>query len=100
MLSTDVAASVSPASVTHTLGAALERDRLERRVRRMTVAVDVLRLREHENRREPGAPRRHLGQVIADFEAQIEAMTTRVRDLAANLDLTNQDLIEIERGAR
>jgi hypothetical protein len=30
----------------HTLGAVLERDRLERRVRRMTVAIGVLRQRE------------------------------------------------------
>jgi hypothetical protein len=51
----------------------------------MTVAIGVLRQREHENRREPGAPRRHLGQVIADFEAQIEAMKTRVRDLSVDV---------------
>jgi hypothetical protein len=80
MPSTDAVASLSPASVTHTLGAALERDRLERRVGRMTVAIGVLR--ERESRGEPGAHRRHLGAVIADFEAQIAAMKTRVRDLS------------------
>jgi hypothetical protein len=72
--------ATSPTS-THTLGAELERDRLECRVRRMTVAIGVLRQRERENRPRPGAPRRHLGQVIADFEAQIQAMNTRLRDL-------------------
>jgi hypothetical protein len=65
----------------HTLGAELERDRLERRVTRMTVAIGLLRQRESENRRELGTPRRHLGQAIADFEAQIEAMNTRLHDL-------------------
>jgi hypothetical protein len=72
--------ATSPTS-THTLGAQLERDRLERRVRRMTVAIGVLRQRESENRREPRAPHRHLGQAIADFEAQIDAMNSRLRAL-------------------
>jgi hypothetical protein len=80
MPSTEAVASLSPASVTRTLGAALERDRIERRVRRMTVAIGVLR--ERESRGEPGLQRRHLGAVIADFEAQIAAMKTRVRDLS------------------
>jgi hypothetical protein len=79
---------------THTLGAALERDRLERRVRRMTVAIGVLRQRETQNRREPGAARRYLGQAIADFEAQIEAMNTRLRDLGID-----GPSIQIQRGA-
>jgi hypothetical protein len=47
----------------------------------MTLAIGVLRQRASKNRRERGAPQRHLGQVIADFEAQIEAMKTRLRDL-------------------
>jgi hypothetical protein len=47
----------------------------------MTVVIGVLRLRESENRRPPGAPQRHLGRAIADFEAQIEAMNSRLRDL-------------------
>jgi hypothetical protein len=66
---------------TYTLGAELEHDRLESRVSRMRLAVGVLRQRERENRRGPGAPHRHLGQVIADFEAQIDAMNARLRDL-------------------
>jgi hypothetical protein len=73
------APSLSPS---HTLGAELERDRLERRLRLMTVAISVLRQRERESQRERGAPRRHLGHAIADFEVQIEAMNTRLRDLA------------------
>jgi len=70
--------ATSPTS-THTLAAELERDRLECRVIRMTVAIGVLRGRE--NRLGPGGPQPHLGQVIADFEAQIQAMNTRLRDL-------------------
>jgi hypothetical protein len=51
----------------------------------MTVAIGVLRQRERENRLSSGAPQRHLGQVIiADFEAQIEAMNTRLRDLGVD----------------
>jgi hypothetical protein len=72
--------ATSPAS-SRTLGAELERDRLECRVRRMTVAIDVLRQRERENRRGGGARQRHLGRAIADFEAQIQAMNTRLSDL-------------------
>jgi hypothetical protein len=86
MISSDSSIATAPApaprhAATHTLGAELERDRLERRVRRMTFAIGVLRQRESKNRREPDAPRRHLGQAIADFEAQVEAMNTRLRDL-------------------
>jgi GAF domain-containing protein len=67
---------------THSLGAVLERDRLERRVGRLTIAIAVLRHRNREDRRNPGAPRRHVRQAIADFEAQIDAMNSRLRDLA------------------
>ena len=73
--------SAAPPTSTYTLGAVLERDRLERRVRRMTVAIGVLRQRESVYRREPSDPRWHLRQAVADFEAQIEAMNTRLRDL-------------------
>jgi hypothetical protein len=75
-----IATVILPTSA-HSLGAELERDRLLRRIRRMTVAMSVLRQRECENRRGPGVPRRHLGHAIADFETQIEAMKTRLRDL-------------------
>jgi hypothetical protein len=67
---------------THSLGAVLERDRLERRVGRLTIAIAVLRHRMSEDRRNPGAPPRHVRQAIADFEAQIDAMDSRLRDLA------------------
>jgi hypothetical protein len=75
--------ATSPTS-TYTLSAELERDRLKCRVSRMTVAIGVLRQRERTNRRGPGAPQRHLGQVIADFEAQIQAMNVRLRDLGVD----------------
>jgi hypothetical protein len=68
--------------ITHSLGTVLERDRLERRVRRATVAITALRERATEHRRELGVPPRHLRRAIADFEAQIEAMNARLRDLA------------------
>jgi hypothetical protein len=64
-----------------TLGTELERDRLEHRVGRATVAIAVLRRIAGEHRRELGAPPRHLRHAIADFEAQIEAMNARLRDI-------------------
>lgn len=69
--------TVSP----HTLGEALERDRLERRVRRVTVAVALLRERVRGHRPELAAPPRHVLRAIADFEAQIEALSARLSDL-------------------
>jgi hypothetical protein len=68
----------------HTLGEALERDRLERRVRRVTVAVAVLRERLREHRLQLAAPPRHLLRAIADFEAQSEALSARLRDLGCD----------------
>jgi hypothetical protein len=79
--------SAARLSSTHSLGAELERDRLELRVRRVTIAVAALREREH--RRELGAPPKHVRLAIADFEAQIEAMNARLRDLAPDPDSTN-----------
>jgi hypothetical protein len=76
--------SATSLTSTDTLGADLERDRLTRRVRRMTVTISVLRQRERENRRWSGAPRRHLGRVIADFEAQIQTMNLRLHDLGVD----------------
>jgi hypothetical protein len=64
---------------THTLGATLERDRLEHRVSRVAVAIAVLRRLGNEHRRE--VPR-HIRQTIADFEAQIAAMQARLQQLA------------------
>jgi hypothetical protein len=74
--------TATPPAFAHTLGAELERDRLERRVRRMTLAVDSLRRHATAHGHEPAPPPRHLRQAIADFEAQIEAMSARLRDLA------------------
>jgi hypothetical protein len=64
---------------TCTLGAALERDRLEHRVGRVAVAIAVLRHLGSEHRREPP---RHIRQTIADFEAQTAAMRARLQELA------------------
>lgn len=69
-----------PAS-TRTLGAELERDRPERRLRRVMVAIAVLRDRVSGHRPELGPAPRHLRQAIADFEAQIEALSARLQDL-------------------
>ncbi len=66
---------------TRSLGADLERDRLERRVIRMTLAIAALRQRASEYRRELGRPPGPLRHAIADFEEQIEAMNARLRDL-------------------
>jgi hypothetical protein len=73
--------SAASPTLSRTLGAELERDRLEHRATRMTVAIGVLRQRTTENRRAPGARQRRLGQAIADFEAEIEAINARLRDL-------------------
>jgi hypothetical protein len=64
------------------MGAELERDRLEYRVRRVTVAIAVLRQLAGAHRGKRVAPPVHLGHAIADFEAQIESMTARLHDLA------------------
>jgi hypothetical protein len=66
---------------TPTLGAALERDRLEYRVSRLALAIAALRQRANEHQHELGMRPRHIGQAIADFEAQIEALSGRLRDL-------------------
>lgn len=81
--------SVTRQNFSHSLGAELERDRLERRVRRATVAVSALRDRASEHRRDLGAPPRHLRQAIADFEAQIEQMNARLRELAPDRSSTS-----------
>jgi hypothetical protein len=70
-------------SFTRSLGEDLERDRLEHRVTRVTVAIAALRERASEHRPGLGAPPRHLRHAIADFEAQIELMNARLRELAS-----------------
>lgn len=68
---------------TRTLGALLERDRLEYRLTRATFAIVALRERESEHRRRLGRSPKHLRHAIADFEAQVEAMNGRLQDLRA-----------------
>jgi hypothetical protein len=75
--------SATRPSFVRSLGADLERDRLERRVTRLTVAIATMRERASEHRPGPGAPPRHLRQAIADLEAQIESMNARLRELAS-----------------
>jgi hypothetical protein len=75
--------SATRPSFTRSIGADLERDRLERRVTRVTVAIAALRERASEHQPGLGAPPRHLRQAIADFEAQIESMNARLRELAS-----------------
>jgi len=48
----------------------------------MTVAIGGLRQRVSEDRRDLEAPPKRLRHAIADFEAQIDAMNARLRDLA------------------
>jgi uncharacterized coiled-coil protein SlyX len=67
---------------THTLGAELERERLEHRVGRVTIAIAALRQRASEHQRELEELPTHIRQAIADFEAQLAAMYARLRDLA------------------
>jgi hypothetical protein len=80
---------------TPTLGAELERDRLERRLRRATVAIAALHDRVSGHRPELGTASRRLRQTIADFEAQIEALSARLRDLGH--DSASAQLQETER---
>lgn len=76
--SSSAAMSATRTGSTQTLGETLERDRLERRVSRITVVVESLRRRASENGRE--APQR-VSQTIADLQAQTAVINTRLRDL-------------------
>jgi hypothetical protein len=62
------------------LGAELERSRLKRRLREKTVAITWMRLYMREER-EPSVAPKYVRQAIADFEAQVEAMTAQLRHL-------------------
>ena len=66
--------STSPLS----LGAELERDRLELRVRSLAVALESLRRYASGPRREPP---RHVRRAIADFDEQTAAINARIREL-------------------
>jgi hypothetical protein len=75
---------VSPtgSTTTYTLGAVLERDRLEHRVSQVAVAVAVLRQLAALHRREPGPPPMHIRRAIADFESQAATIDARLQELA------------------
>lgn len=64
-----------------TLGTELERDRLERRITRVGLAIAALRQHANDQTRAEPIPR-HLRRAMADFEEQIESMSARLRDLA------------------
>jgi hypothetical protein len=68
----------------HTLGAMLERERLEHRVRRLAIATAALRQRASAHRRDLGEPPRHIRQAIADFEAQLAALNDRLRTVVGD----------------
>jgi len=74
--------SITRPTSTRTLGSELERDRLERRVRRATFAIAVLRQHATEHRGRSGGSPKHLRYAITDFESQIATMNARLRDLA------------------
>ena len=70
---------------TLTLGAELERDRLQLRVRSIAVALDSLRRYASGPRREPP---RHVRRAIPDFDAQIAAINGRIRELTRDTGST------------
>jgi hypothetical protein len=66
---------------TPSLGDQLERSRLKRRLREKTVVIAWMRQYMREER-EPRIGPRYVRQAIADFEAEVEGMNARLRDLA------------------
>ena len=65
-----------------TLGAARKRDRLTRRVARVTAVVDVLRRQPGETpQQRPPASHQYLEQAMADFEGEIARINARLRGL-------------------
>ncbi len=69
--------SATGAELPDSLSAALERDRLEARVRRATIALTALRDAASAYRRESSGPPQQLRRALADFEAQINDMRAR-----------------------
>jgi hypothetical protein len=57
-------------------------DRLEHRVSRVATAVISLRQRAGDHRRALGAPPPRMREAIADLEAQIASMKTRLHELS------------------
>lgn len=84
--------SQAQSTSTPTLGAMLERDRLEHRVNRIAVAIAALRERSREHRRELGGAPVHIRQAIADFEGQIATIDARLKDLAYDRGATGTEV--------
>jgi hypothetical protein len=59
-----------------------ERYRLRRRVRRLTVTLEWLHQYADDRQAEPLVHTKYIRQAIEDFERQIEAMNTRLHELA------------------
>lgn len=74
--------SVTELRSTSSIGAELERDRLEHRSRRVTLVIAELRQKANERARQADAAPWCFPHLIADFETQIEAMNARLQDLA------------------
>jgi hypothetical protein len=66
-----------------TLGADLERDRLNRRARRVTAVIAELRRQAKGQPSEANVGHRHLHQAISEFEAEVAEINTRLGDLAS-----------------
>lgn len=73
--------SDAPRLTLGTLGPEHERDYLERRISRIAVAISWLRQYGGERQGDGRIPHRYVRQAITDFEAQIDAMNARLRDL-------------------
>lgn len=67
-----------------TLGMELERDRLERRLQRVTAVLAELHRRASDQRGQFGRPTRPMRQAIGDFEAVSTAIADRLDALAAD----------------
>jgi hypothetical protein len=63
-------------------GAERKRDYLERRAVRATAVIAALRRLESDHPRQPRASRTHVQQAIDDFEAEVAAISARLRALA------------------
>ena len=74
--------SATDLGATSTIGAELERDRLERRARRVTLVIAALRQQASERSRPVGVAPSQLLHVIADLEAEVEAINARLLDLS------------------
>jgi hypothetical protein len=65
-----------------TLGAMLEKDRLEDRTKRLCAVIVALCRRADQQQTERGRSGRHIHVAIADLEAELVAIDLRLQDLA------------------